>query len=553
MAAWSQSPFLQALGWAMLNSLWQMALLFACFSVLQQLVSLSAYRKYYLAIGTLGAGLLWFIYTFFVFYKNGTASTLLAQHALAPTSQTWNLVLSSASMTYLLLLLIPAYRLFKNWRYIEYLKKFGLQKTAMEHRLFVKKVAHRLGIRHTVHVFISHLVHSPVTIGYIKPIILLPVAAVNNLNPQQVEAVLLHELSHIKRYDYLINFIITLLQTLFYFNPFVKRFVSVIEFEREKCCDEMVLQFQYDKVSYASALLLLERNKQASEALALAAACKSHLLSRIEKILGLKQKSRFTFNQFAGLLASFLVVLLINSLFFVNKEVKLNSNHVFTAFENPLYQYDAPPADATFSKAHVALNQPKAATEKQQVKAATNSTQASVEAAIAGPDVENHVIPVAYDATDELVTATEKAQIEQTLEATKKVLTKSKWKEVESSIADGMTAREKKVAHAEYLKAINKINWKALENHLKTDYNQLDWPEIAGKLDDALIDMKLDSMQTVYHQILTEIQKAQCQVNKATVLPVPDMSIQEVNALKCELKTKIDSIKVVRTRKVINF
>src|SRR5438045_9288606 len=133
MAAWSQSPFLQALGWAMLNSLWQMALLFVGFSILQQAVSLSAQRKYYIAIGSMGAGLLWFVYTFFVFYNKGAAGTLLLQHRLAPTSQTWNVVLSSASITYLLLLDIPAYRLAKNWRYLEHLKKLGLQKTAMEY------------------------------------------------------------------------------------------------------------------------------------------------------------------------------------------------------------------------------------------------------------------------------------------------------------------------------------------------------------------------------------------------------------------------------------
>ena len=70
---------------------------------------------------------------------------------------------------------------------------------------------------------------SPVTIGFLKPIILLPVAALNSLTPQQVEAVLLHELSHIRRYDYLINLVITLVHTLFYFNPFIKKFVSAIE------------------------------------------------------------------------------------------------------------------------------------------------------------------------------------------------------------------------------------------------------------------------------------------------------------------------------------
>src|SRR5439155_14956492 len=131
-------------------------------------------------------------------------------------------------------------------------------------------------------------------------------------------------------------------------------FVSVIEFEREKCCDELVLQFEYDKYSYAAALLQLEKNLLASESLILAAAGKNHLLYRIEKILGLKKKAVFSFHKFAGIIASVLVIFFINSLFFVDKEAKLTVNHTFTAFENPLYQYDKPAFPKTFSKAHVA-------------------------------------------------------------------------------------------------------------------------------------------------------------------------------------------------------
>ncbi len=94
---------------------------------------------------------------------------------------------------------------------------------------------------------------------FFKPVILVPLAAINHLTPQQLEAVLLHELSHIKRYDYLVNLIINFIQTILYFNPFVKAFVKIVEKEREKSCDDMVLQFQYDSHEYATALLMLEK------------------------------------------------------------------------------------------------------------------------------------------------------------------------------------------------------------------------------------------------------------------------------------------------------
>lgn len=551
MNAWSQSPFLQALGWAMLNSFWQMALLYAGFTLLQHLVRLSSHQKYTLAVGSLGAGLFWFGHTFFHFYNSSAPVTILAQHRFAPTSQTWNLLLSSASLAYLLLLMIPAYRLVKDWRYIEHLKTFGLQKTAPEYRLFVKKTAQRLGIKHRVHVYLSQLVQSPVTIGYIKPIILLPVAAVNSLSPQQVEAILLHELSHIRRYDYLINLIITFLQTLFYFNPFVRRFVSVIRFERENCCDELVMQFQYDKLSYASALLLFEKNLLASESLTIAAAGKKYLLTRIEKIVGIEKKPRFTFNQFVGLLASFILVFFVNSLFFVSKETPLAKNYAFTAFENPLYQFDASPTVVeTFSKPHVP--EKKTHTKKETLRKENTFITVIPQSQFVDPDI----IPVLYDASDVLVTAEEKEHISQALETTKKVLTKTKWKEVEASIGDGMTAAEKKAAKSEYLKELNKIDWKTLEAHLKSEYESLNWTEIEAKLNRALTDLKLDSLQITYHEILSELQKPQVERHntcKSVVLPVPDVSIVEINALKTGLKLKIDSIKVMRQRKVLDF
>lgn len=555
MTDWSQSSFLQALGWAMLNSFWQMAFLFASFSVLQYLIRLSSIQKYYLAIGCMGMGFLWFCYTFTHFYGVGTAGTFVAQHPLAPTSQTWDLVLSATSLAYLAVLALPAYKLVDNWRYIGHLKKYGLQKTALEYRLFVTKTAHSLGIKHTVQVYLSQLVHSPVTVGYIKPIILLPIAAVNNLSPQQIEAILLHELSHIKRYDYLINIVVTLLHTFFYFNPFVKSFISVVEFEREKCCDELVMQFQYDKVSYASALLLLGKSLPVADTLTVAAAGKKHLLRRIEKIVGLEKKPVFTFNQFGGLLASFAMVLLINSLFVVRKEQALQKNYTFAAFESPLYQLDVPGIPAISPSSPPATANDVTAEKRSAKKTEPFKKEVLIDFFPSQP--LDDFTSVAFDASDALVTAEEKKQITQTIEATKKVLTKSKWKEVETSIGDGMTAAEKKAARHEYLQELNKIDWKALESRLKSEYGNLNWDEIQAKLDGALTDLKLDSLQVTYRQILAELQKVQAQAaatcKTATILPIPDVTVDDVNELETKLKVKLDSVKVIRQRKIIHF
>ena len=69
--------------------------------------------------------------------------------------------------------------------------------------MFAHKIAAQMSIGKSVQVWMSEFITSPVTVGYLKPMILLPVAAINHLSPQQIEAILLHELSHIKRFDYL--------------------------------------------------------------------------------------------------------------------------------------------------------------------------------------------------------------------------------------------------------------------------------------------------------------------------------------------------------------
>ena len=114
---------------------------------------------------------------------------------------------------------------------------------------------------------------------------------IEKLNDEELEGVIAHELSHIKRFDYLINLLINAIQTILYFNPFVKAFIKITETEREKSCDEMVIQFQYNSLEYASSLLELEKVNHSQRLLALSAAGnKNDLLHRIENILDVPKK-----------------------------------------------------------------------------------------------------------------------------------------------------------------------------------------------------------------------------------------------------------------------
>ncbi|HZI02216.1 MAG TPA: M56 family metallopeptidase, partial [Flavisolibacter sp.] len=333
MAYWGNSLFLQSLGWATLNSFWQMALLWCLFQLVTHFIKLSSNQKYLLAVYSVFAGFGWFALTGIIFYQNGLQQSPFSGLALEVSTSQLSIILSAASLTYLLLLVFPTYRITRNWLYLNKIKKGQLEKAEFRYRLFSQKIASHLGIIKPVKVYVSEWISSPLTIGFIKPLILLPVSAINNLTVQQLEAILLHELSHIKRQDYIINLVLSLMQTVLYFNPFLKLFMKRIEIERENCCDELVLQFEYDKHSYAAALLQLEKNAQSVPELAMAAAQKNNLLHRIEKIVGVHRKPSFNTTHFAGAFAVLMMLMVINSVLIAGKEKIVEAP--FTHFSEP--------------------------------------------------------------------------------------------------------------------------------------------------------------------------------------------------------------------------
>jgi hypothetical protein len=158
----SQSLLLQALGWAILNSLWQLALLWVIYQGIT-----TAYRsakpaaRSTLASSLLMAGFAWFIYTFFLALDGSSGSSGLIT---APTNDDSllgklnNLVRASlpfASMIYLALLAIPLLRFTRNYRYVQVIRKYGLSKIDPEWRLFVTRISSMMGIKKPVHIYLS--------------------------------------------------------------------------------------------------------------------------------------------------------------------------------------------------------------------------------------------------------------------------------------------------------------------------------------------------------------------------------------------------------------
>jgi BlaR1 peptidase M56 len=284
MSLLTQSALLRALGWSLFNSLWQMSLLWASFHLFLLIVSrLNARSRHGLALFLLTVGTGWSALTFFQAYSfpetvpqgSQWLSSLLPGAAIGGAlSRTGHWLVSVAlpwgSSLYLIILSGLLIRYFRHYFQSRAITRTGLSKITPEFKAFTSTTARLMGIRATVGVYLSSLVDVPVTLGFLKPVILLPVAMLTHLQTAQVEAILVHELAHIQRKDYLLNLMVTAIELLFFFNPFTRMLVRRLKKEREHCCDDQVLEFRYDPRAYVSALLSLAR-KNGREGLALAA------------------------------------------------------------------------------------------------------------------------------------------------------------------------------------------------------------------------------------------------------------------------------------------
>ncbi len=149
----------------------------------------------------------------------------------------------------------------------------------------------RMGIEKKVVLLQSGSVKMPVTFGFLKPCILVPLGMLANLPAEQVETILLHELAHIRRGDYLANLLLHIGEAVFLFNPGVRWVAWLIREEREACCDDLVLAGVKDRNSYFEALIAFGDYAIGKRSMALTLGSGgSDLLWRIRRMLNQENK-----------------------------------------------------------------------------------------------------------------------------------------------------------------------------------------------------------------------------------------------------------------------
>ena len=296
------SIFINALGQAIFESVGQALLIYVALQVAAQLFP-GMPSKYKYDVNYLGLTIicLWFLGNLAKLYTHNLAAANYAEQfyganaAQTPKSAPTLLQQAEGVIThyakyiaglYMIGLLLQAFKLMGGFVHIHQIRNQKNLQTDFGWTAKAEQYCKDLEIAKKVSLFFSAQVQIPLTIGYLKPIIIFPISLINNLDHNQVEAILMHELAHIKRHDYLLNILQCIMETILCFNPFVWLISKTIRQEREYCCDDMVVDADFNNFTYSRALLIIAQQNSYNYALAMASASnkKYPLLNRIKRL-----------------------------------------------------------------------------------------------------------------------------------------------------------------------------------------------------------------------------------------------------------------------------
>ena len=197
--------------------------------------------------------------------------------------------------------------------YLKRLRSTGSRSVPLIWQQKAIKLSEQLGVRRTVQLLESKLVEVPMVIGHLKPVVLLPMGMLTGLTAAEVEAILAHELAHVKRYDYLINLVQTVVESLLFFNPAVWWISQTIRKHRELCCDDIAVRCCGNQMVYANALSNLGAWSLRTPALGMGLfKTENELLMRIKRLIYPQAGSRTVKEKFVPGLILILTVLCLS-------------------------------------------------------------------------------------------------------------------------------------------------------------------------------------------------------------------------------------------------
>ncbi len=197
---------------------------------------------------------------------------------------------------WLLGMLVFALKFLGGLAYTQRLKHYRVESVSDKWQQTFSRLAEMLKLNKAVRILQSTLVKVPMVVGYFKPVVLIPVSAFTGLSPKQLEIIILHELAHIVRRDYIINILQSVVEIIFFYHPAVWWMSKIVRAEREHCCDDIAIEKSGDSVNYARALANIQEQILVNENLAMAIGGSSNnLIKRIKRLLNQpNMKTNFT-------------------------------------------------------------------------------------------------------------------------------------------------------------------------------------------------------------------------------------------------------------------
>jgi beta-lactamase regulating signal transducer with metallopeptidase domain len=322
----TQQSTVDALAWTLLHFLWQGALIgFAAFLMLRFARPERASTRYVIGVATLALMLVSSVSTFAILASQApldrhnapvamTDAALDARTTIEETLRdaggvrheqslvrrnpapfaSWRPASLGPTASVLLVLawsigvLALSLRLLGGWMLARSLARHAVSAVSPSIVAAADAIAGRLGVRRAVAIVESGAVAVPTLVGWMKPVVLLPAAALTGLSPAQLQAILAHELAHVRRHDYVVNLLQSVVETLLFYHPAAWWVSAEVRKEREHCCDDLAVDACGDRLIYVSALAELTSITN-HRAFALAATDGS-LLGRVQRILG-RQRS----------------------------------------------------------------------------------------------------------------------------------------------------------------------------------------------------------------------------------------------------------------------
>ncbi len=332
------SPLINALAWSLLHSIWQILAITVIWRIAVVLCRKApAQVRYNISLLALLAVPIAFVFTFinqYEMYNNARRIVLFEFDSAALLNireEASFFLLQKNSPSFLQF--IEQHSLLVFWVYLggitlvsiyfilTYSKLYVLRRKSLldipdNLKSKAVKARNKLKIGKNVKVYLSERISIPVVIGFIKPIILLPVAMIGSLSIQEAESILLHEFYHIRRKDHYVNALQYLLEIAFFYHPFIWWISGSLRKEREKCVDEWVVSQTGQPLLYAKALLNLEENRTEKTQVALAASeSNNKLLTRIKNIMSMKTRK---FNLGQKMAAIFVITLAVITVAWLN-------------------------------------------------------------------------------------------------------------------------------------------------------------------------------------------------------------------------------------------